>query len=141
MKIAVCAQGRTLDDQVDPRFGRCGYFLLVEGDEVRAMENPSLGAPGGAGVQAAQFLADQGVEALLVGNLGPNAAQALEAAGIEVYRSQPGSAGENISLLKEGQLEKLTGATVGSHFGMGAGRGRRSGQGNGPGRAGGPRRP
>ena len=59
MKIAVSASGKDLDSAIDPRFGRCAYFLVVEtedmGVEVFDNENNSLG--GGAGIQSAQFVA------------------------------------------------------------------------------------
>ncbi len=40
MRIAVTSTGPTLDDQVEARFGRCSYFLIVDTDsmEVEAWE-------------------------------------------------------------------------------------------------------
>ncbi|HBK59818.1 MAG TPA: hypothetical protein DDZ84_03360, partial [Firmicutes bacterium] len=83
MRIAVTAQGVDLDSAMDPRFGRCRSFIIVdpESDKSEAFSNESVTASGGAGTQSAQFLANQGVDAVVTGNIGPNASRALEAAG------------------------------------------------------------
>jgi predicted Fe-Mo cluster-binding NifX family protein len=76
MKVAVSSSGKDLDSQMDPRFGRCQYFLFVDSETLafEAIENGGLMASGGAGVQAAQLLVQKGATALITGNLGPNAA-------------------------------------------------------------------
>ncbi len=87
MKVCVTAQGKDLNAQVDPRFGRCQYFIFVDTDNpenFEAVENPYKDAPGGAGVQSAQFVANKGVKKVYTGNVGPGARQVLESAGIEV---------------------------------------------------------
>ena len=87
MKIAVSATAPHLDADLDPRFGRCQYLLVVDSEsmEFEAIENPAMSAPGGAGVQAAQLVAQEGVEAVITGDCGPNAYQGALAAGIPVY--------------------------------------------------------
>jgi predicted Fe-Mo cluster-binding NifX family protein len=42
MKIAVSATGTDLNAQVDPRFGRCANFILVDTDTMafEAIPNP-----------------------------------------------------------------------------------------------------
>ena len=84
MKIAISATGSTLDAEVDPRFGRCQYFIIADPQtmEFEVVDNSSAMAAGGAGISAAQMIADKGVEAVLTGNCGPNAYQVLSAAGI-----------------------------------------------------------
>ena len=87
MKVCVTAQGKDLNAQVDPRFGRCQYFIFVDTEnpaDFEVVENPYKDAPGGAGVQSAQFVANKGVKKVYTGNVGPGAKQVLEAAGIEV---------------------------------------------------------
>ena len=86
MRIAVTAQGADLDSAVDPRFGRCRNFVIVDSDSdgFEAFSNEGVMASGGAGTQSAQLLANKGVGAVVTGNVGPNAARALEAAGIKV---------------------------------------------------------
>lgn len=72
MKIAITSEGQTLDAAVDPRFGRCGYFLIIDTDtdKVEALQNPGAQQTGGAGIQAGQLMASRGVEVVLTGNMG-----------------------------------------------------------------------
>jgi predicted Fe-Mo cluster-binding NifX family protein len=125
MKIAISSSGKDLDSQIDPRFGRCQYFIFADPDTMdsEALENVGLMASGGAGIQAAQFVAQKGVNALITGNLGPNAASALSAAGIKVYLVPGGTVREVIEAFKAGRLQEASGPTVPPHFGMGGGRG------------------
>jgi predicted Fe-Mo cluster-binding NifX family protein len=87
VKLAITSSGPTLDSQVDPRFGRAQYLLIVNTEtlDLEAIENPNVTAGGGAGVQAAQMVVSRGAEAVLTGNCGPNAYRTLSAADIEVY--------------------------------------------------------
>ena len=125
MKIAISSTGKDLDAQVDPRFGRCQYFIFVDSETMafEAMENEGLTASGGAGVQAAQLVARKGTTALITGNLGPNAAPALSAAGIKVYLVTGGTVREALSCYQSGTLKEVSGPTVPSHSGMGRGQG------------------
>jgi predicted Fe-Mo cluster-binding NifX family protein len=134
MKIAVTSTGNTLDSPIDPRFGRCQFFVFVDPEtmEFEAAENEAIMAAGGAGPQAAQFVANKGAEAVLTGNVGPNAASALKAAGIKIYVGATGTVKETVSLFKNGQLQEAGEATVASHSGMGGGMG--GGRGGGRGR-------
>lgn len=88
MKIVITSQGTNLDAFVDPRFGRCQYFLLIDTDtlSVDAVANESRSAAGGAGIQAAQFVAEKGAQALITGSVGPNAEAVLKRAAIPAYR-------------------------------------------------------
>jgi predicted Fe-Mo cluster-binding NifX family protein len=126
MKICVSSTGNTLDAPVDPRFGRCRYFLIVDSETMQfeAVPNIASGAMGGAGIQAAQMIAGKGVRALITGNVGPNAFQALSAAGIEIVTGASGTVREVVEKYKRGELRAIGAPTVGGHFGMGAGRGR-----------------
>ena len=119
MKIAVPTQGATLDDQVDPRFGRCSHFLIVETDtmEFEAIENNNAGVGGGAGIQSAQLMADRDVKIVLTGNCGPNAFRTLNAAGIEVVVGVSGSAQEAVDKFKAGDLSSSSSPNVAGHFG------------------------
>lgn len=122
MKVAVSSNEKKLDAQLDPRFGRCAYFLVVNPDDMNfeAFNNQSATQGGGAGIQAAQFLASQGVDAVITGNCGPNAVQTLSAAGIELFGGQTGTVREVVEKLKNGHLKPAREATVDSHFGMNA---------------------
>jgi predicted Fe-Mo cluster-binding NifX family protein len=132
MKIAISSSGNTLDSPLDPRFGRCAYFLIVDPADMRfeAFDNRSAAQSSGAGIQAAQFLADKNVRAVITGHVGPNAVQTLAAAGIEVFAEQQGSIDEVVNRYKSGTLTPTTQSTVSGHFGMrgGAGPASRRGQ-------------
>ena len=121
MKIAITARGNDLDSQVDPRFGRCAVFLVVDTESMafEAVQNASAAAGGGAGIQAAQLVADRDVEAVLTGNCGPNAFRTLQAAGIEVIVGVSGTVRDAAERYKSGALAATEGPNVGSHFGMG----------------------
>ena len=122
MKIAISISGKTLDSPFDPRFGRAAAFCLVDAEsgEWQTFDNPALSASGGAGVQAAQFVAKQGVGAVVSGAFGPNAFDTLTAAGIEMYIA-PGneahSVAEILEMFKTGQLTKTEAATHAGHHG------------------------
>lgn len=121
MKIGVTSTGKDLDSQVDPRFGRCKYFLIVDTDKMNfeAISNESIMTSGGAGIQAAQMIAKTGVRVVLTGNVGPNAFQTLSAAGIKVVTGVDGTVKEAVEKYKKGELKETDGASVNSHFGMG----------------------
>lgn len=121
MRVAVTAQGADLESAMDPRFGRCRNFVIVDSDsdKFEAFSNESVTASGGAGTQSAQFLANKGVGAVITGNVGPNAARALEAAGIKVYAAASGTVRDALRAYKAGKLSPISGATVDSHHGMG----------------------
>lgn len=113
-----------LDAQIDPRFGRCQYFIFVDSDTLQftAKPNTSTGAMHGAGIEAAQTVANEGAKAVITGSVGPNAFQVLSQAGIEVITGASGTVREAIQRFKTGQLGRpTTGATVPGHAGLGMG--------------------
>ncbi|MBS7616034.1 NifB/NifX family molybdenum-iron cluster-binding protein [Candidatus Bathyarchaeota archaeon] len=126
MKICVSASTNSLDAPVDPRFGRCTYFIIVDSETMQFEVIPNLasGSMGGAGIQAAQIIASKGAKVLITGNVGPNAFQALSAAGIKIVTGASGTVREVVEKYKREELEGTSAPTVGGHFGMGAGRGR-----------------
>ncbi|NPV52699.1 MAG: dinitrogenase iron-molybdenum cofactor biosynthesis protein [Firmicutes bacterium] len=121
MKLAITAQGENLDAAMDPRFGRCRFFIFIDMDTgaFEAKENEGLLASGGAGPQSAQFLADNGADAVITGNIGPNAMRALQSVEIKVYVMSSGTVREALEAYEKGELQMLSDASVGSHFGMG----------------------
>jgi len=126
MKIAVSAMGTTLDAEIDPRFGRCQYFIIVDPETMQfeALENSSAMAGGGAGISTAQTIAGKGIEAVLTGNCGPNAYQVLSAAGIKVITGVAGKVQDAIEGYKLGKFKASSQPNVAGHFGMGRGMGR-----------------
>ncbi len=140
MKIAVSATGKTLDDMIDPRFGRCQYFIYVDPETLQfeAVDNNNAMAGGGAGIATAQAVAAKGVEAVLTGNCGPNAHQVLTAAGIKVITGVAGKINDAVQGYKAGKYQANSQPNVSDHFGMGRGAGgggRGMGHGRGAGRS------
>jgi predicted Fe-Mo cluster-binding NifX family protein len=123
MKVMVTAEGSDLEALSNPRFGRCPMFVFVETETMsfEAIPNPAASASGGAGIQAAQFVVEQGAEAVLTGNVGPNAAEVLQAADVPVYLNNERTIKASVDAFREGRLAKAEGATVAAHAGMGGG--------------------
>ena len=125
MKICVTATANTLNAQIDPRFGRCSYLIIVDSETMQfeAIPNMAAGATGGAGIQAAQTITEKDVKLVITGNVGPNAFEALSAANIEIMTGASGTVKEAIEKYKKGELQKTGSPTVKGHSGMGRGRG------------------
>jgi predicted Fe-Mo cluster-binding NifX family protein len=121
MKICISSTGKDLDAVVDQRFGRCQYFLIVDTDtmKVKTISNEGLLSSGGAGIQAAQVVTKEEVSSVITGNIGPNAFQILQAAGIEVYTGVEGTIKEAIEKYKKEKLKETSSANVKSHSGIG----------------------
>jgi predicted Fe-Mo cluster-binding NifX family protein len=113
-KIAVSSEGPSLEDQVDPRFGRAAGFVVVDletMDTVYIDNGQSQVMAQGAGIQAAELIARAGVGCLLTGYVGPKAFQALSAAGIEVGQDLEGlTVREAVEQFKSGQVKMARGA-------------------------------
>jgi predicted Fe-Mo cluster-binding NifX family protein len=120
MKIAITSMGAKLEDKVDPRFGRCHYFILfdTETNKFEAVENTGAQGMGGVGILSGQLMADKGVEAVLTGSCGPNAFQTLQTAGIKVITGATGTVQEAIDKFKSGELKAISQANASAHSGM-----------------------
>jgi len=120
MKICISSTGNDLNAKIDPRFGRCQIFLFVDTDslEMEAVPNPAATSGGGAGTKAAQLVFEKKAEAVLTGNVGPNAYTALEAAGIKIYTGISGICQEALDAFKQGKISSIEGPTVESHTGL-----------------------
>lgn len=120
MKICITSKGADLEAEVDPRFGRCRYFVFVDTETLafEAVENPNLDAAGGAGIQSGQLVAGKGVSAVLTGNVGPNAFDTLKAAGIDVVTGISGTLRQAIATYKQGKTSPTQGPSVGSKYGL-----------------------
>ena len=123
MKVAVSSSGTNLDSQIDPRFGRCAYFVIVNTDDMsfEAFDNEGIALGGGAGIQSSQFVASKGAGAIITGNIGPNAVQTLSAAGIEIFTGQTGSVREAVERYRRGDIKPQGSPNVTDHYGMGGG--------------------
>lgn len=120
MKICVTAQQENLDALVDPRFGRASYFLVVDTDslEYEALVNLNKDSSGGVGIQSAQVMAQKNITCVITGNIGPNASQTLDAAGIAYCLGATGTVREAIQDFKDGKLRPSSGPNVSAKSGM-----------------------
>jgi predicted Fe-Mo cluster-binding NifX family protein len=125
MKLCVTAVAAGLKAPIDPRFGRCAFFVVVDTDTMAAesVSNPSADAVSGAGIQAAQMVARLGVSVLVTGKIGPNAIQSLSAAGIEIYQHQGKTVKDVVEAFNKGELAEITSPSAPPHAGMGVGAG------------------
>ncbi len=126
MKIAISANSDDLNGQVNPVFGRCPGFLIVEteGSEIKShsfVSNTAMNAVHGAGTAAAQAVINQGVQAVISGNLGPNAFSIIQQAGIKFYPGFGLSIKEAIEKVASGQLKEQGSASTGANYGLEAG--------------------
>ena len=106
MKIAVTSKGRDLDSQVDPRFGRAAYILVIDTDtfEYEVIDNSeNANAFKGAGIQAAAGISDKKAQVLLTGFCGPNAFKTLKAAGIRIADNAAGTVKEAVQGFLDGK--------------------------------------
>ncbi len=120
MKVAVSSTGKDLDAQIDPRFGRCAYFVVVNPDDMSfdVFDNENVSLSGGAGIQAASFLSSKKVDAVLTGNCGPNAMKTFDAAGIKIFTGLSGTVGEAVEKYKQGGLTPAFAGNVPEKAGM-----------------------
>jgi predicted Fe-Mo cluster-binding NifX family protein len=115
MKIAVTSQGTNLDSQVDPRFGRAAYILIVDTEtfEFEVLDNKeNANALKGAGIQAASMVSDKSAEVLLTGYCGPKAFMTLEAAKIRVANDIEGTVEDAVKAFNEGKVSFAEKANV-----------------------------
>jgi predicted Fe-Mo cluster-binding NifX family protein len=120
MKIAVTSTGKVLDSQVDPRFGRTAYFIIVDTETMgfTAVENAGADAGSGAGINSAKAVLDAGAQAVLTGNCGPNAQRTLDAGGIKLYLGLKGTVAQAVEQFKAGVLKEAASANVEPHSGL-----------------------
>lgn len=109
MRICVTSKGKSLSDQLDERFGRCSYLLVVDTatDRVEAMDNPGVLVDHGAAIAAAQRVLDGQVDALVTGHLGPNAEGMLESHSLNVYQARDCTVQEAVEAYQAGQLKLI----------------------------------
>ncbi|MBM9537485.1 NifB/NifX family molybdenum-iron cluster-binding protein [Desulfobulbus alkaliphilus] len=119
MKIAVTSKGLNLDSEMDPRFGRAPYILIVDTEtlEFEVVDNSiNVNAFKGAGIQAATMVSDKGASVLMTGYCGPKAFMTLEAAGIKVVSDTSGTVREAVQAFKDGQVTFATAANKEAHW-------------------------
>jgi predicted Fe-Mo cluster-binding NifX family protein len=117
MKIAIPMDDKNMEASVCISFGRAPYFLIydTESNESLFLENSAAASQGGAGIKAAQFLADHKADVLLTPRCGENAAQVIKAASIKMYKTISGSAKDNVNAFTEGKLSLFEEIHAGFH--------------------------
>ena len=119
MKLAITSTGKELDSNLDPRFGRTAYFIVVDPDTMafEVVENSqNLNLPQGAGIQAGKTIADHHVDVLITGHCGPKAFKVLQNAGVEVMTGAGGKVIDAIAQFNNGELETSAEADVEGHW-------------------------
>jgi len=119
MKIAITSQGKELSSEVDLRFGRAKFLLVVdsETDDFEVHDNElNLNAVQGAGIQTGQNIANLGVEAVITGNVGPNAFKTLNAANVKIFLAEKQTVADAIETFKAGKLKEVDQANVEGHW-------------------------
>jgi len=119
MKIAITSQGKELSSEVDSRFGRAKFLLVVDTEtgDFQVYDNViNMNAVQGAGIQTGQNIANLGVEAVITGNVGPNAFKTLSAAGIRVFLAEKQTVADVIDAFKAGKLKEANKANVEGHW-------------------------
>lgn len=120
MKICITAKEGNLDAELDPRFGRAQVYIIYDtgNKEIKLLENDNVNVSGGAGTSAAQLMTNEGVEAVISGNFGPNASTSLKALNIDMYTSSVDSIKNVIEKFNKGELIKVSAATVEGKHGL-----------------------
>jgi len=107
MRIAVTAQGGELSSELDPRFGRARWFVIVDtetGEHEGIDNSEGVDASSGAGIASGQRIIDSGAEAVITGHCGPNAERVLTSAGIKIVERTGGTVEEAVDSFKREHL-------------------------------------
>jgi len=119
MKIAITSTGNQITDAIDERFGRAQGEIIydLETTDYKYVENKqNVNAPQGSGIQAAQLIINEGVDAVISGHIGPKAFITLKSGGVKIYLKTGGTVEEAINDFQEGRLEESKSADVGGHW-------------------------
>jgi len=119
MKIAITAQGKELSSEIDLRFGRAKWFIVVDTEtgDFQAHDNAvNVNAAQGAGIQTGRNVANLGVEAVVTGNVGPNAFKTLNSAGVKIFLTEKQTVADAIDSFKAGELKEVDQANVEGHW-------------------------
>lgn len=119
MKIAVTSNGTLLESEVDPRFGRATYILIVDTDtlDFEVVDNSgNANAFKGAGIGAAMMVSDKGAKVLMTGYCGPKAFMTLDAAGVKVISNISGKVRDAVTAFRNGMVTYATEANKDGHW-------------------------
>jgi predicted Fe-Mo cluster-binding NifX family protein len=103
MKILITASSGDLNSPVDMRFARAPYLIIADSENknnTEIIQNPFVNTPSGAGIAAAQFAVEKGVQVVISGAFGPNSSMILSSSGIQMIT-------ENTGISVNNALEKI----------------------------------
>ena len=119
MKVAVTSQGEELSSEIDPRFGRAKWLVVVDTETGKSEvhdNSVNLNAAQGAGIQTGQNIANLGVEAVITGNVGPNAFKTLNTANVKIFLTEKQTVQDAIDSFKADKLKEVGQANVEGHW-------------------------
>uniref|UniRef100_A9A6I3 Dinitrogenase iron-molybdenum cofactor biosynthesis protein n=1 Tax=Methanococcus maripaludis (strain C6 / ATCC BAA-1332) TaxID=444158 RepID=A9A6I3_METM6 len=110
MKLCITSTGNTLESTFEQRFGRSPYFIIYDTDskEFSVIENKNGESAHGAGIGSAQLVISHNIDAVISGNMGPNAKQVLDGENIKTYKGTGSTVFENIQLFEKNELSEIT---------------------------------
>ena len=139
MRLCISSQGEDLNSFVDPRFGRCQFLLIIEAKKKKAeitkvIKNQNVATARGAGIATSQLAVNEKPDAIITGNIGPNAFQVLQTSDIKIYSGIFGlTIAQTIEKFNAGEIKQAAASTVAGHFGQGrCGPGAGARRGHGP---------
>lgn len=121
MKMVITSRGENLESDMDPRFGRCGYFIITDSEDIqnfKVVSNDAAQSSGGAGVKAAQMVINEGVEVVISGNFGPKAFDSLTAGDVKLYTAEATTVKDAIEVFNSGKAKLLNSASAAAHAGL-----------------------
>lgn len=121
MKLAVMASGKQgLEAEVDSRFGRAPYFVVVDSESMESSvhKNKAASESGGAGIAAAQAVLDEGVQGVIAGNFGPKAFEILNSGEVKLFALSEVTIKEALEKFNQGKVEELSNYTSSAHSGL-----------------------
>lgn len=119
MRIAISTKGGSKESELDPSFGRTRMFLLFDTENRAFTAHDNTGnwnAAQGAGIQAAQSVIQLGATAVITGQVGPKAFQALKAGGVQIFLAQAlNNVADAIEAFENGNLAEASSETKQGH--------------------------
>ena len=119
MKVAVTSQGNDMSSEIDLRFGRAKWIIVVDTEtgDFQAHDNQlNLNAMQGAGIQTGRNVAELGVEAVITGNVGPKAFTTLTAGKVKICLAKQQTVQQAVDSFKSGELKEVNQANVEGHW-------------------------
>ncbi|MBP2026765.1 putative Fe-Mo cluster-binding NifX family protein [Acetoanaerobium pronyense] len=118
MKIVIPVENKEINSDTCNSFGRAPYFLIYDTENRKKiyLDNNAAETSGGAGVKAAQTIADNNIDIVITAKCGENAYEVLKGSDIKIYKKILDKADENLIAFREGKLEELKETHSGYHL-------------------------